>query len=101
MDSKISMVVLMNYLGSQWENVRVVNVNPGGVKTKMTKGSGMPSWLLPIRNLFFLSPQRGVMSLYNAAFNKKYEGSNIFISEGRVRPLQLEITAKEVEQFLA
>ena len=99
MDSKLALALLMNHLGKEWGNVRMVHVNPGAIKTKMTKGSGMPGWLMPIRNLFFMSPQRGAQSLYNAAFSKKYKGSNIFINAGKVLSLKIELTDKEVAAF--
>ena len=81
--------------------MRFVSVNPGAVKTKMTAGGGMPFWLKPIRNLFFMSPERGAQSLYNAAFDSKYQSSGIFISEGKIRPMKFEITNKEINQLLA
>ena len=101
MDSKLIMVLLMNYLNKEWDSVRFVSVNPGAIKTKMTSGDGMPFWLKPIRNLFFMSPQRGAQSLYNAAFDSKYEGSGIFISEGKVRPMKYEMSKSEINQLLA
>lgn len=101
MDSKLMMVLLMNHLDKEWENVRFVSVNPGAVKTKMTSGSGMPGWLVPIRNLFFLSPERGGQSLYNAAFNEKYQGSGIYINGGKMRPMKYTINEGEINQLLA
>ena len=58
-DSKLAMVLLMNYLNNKNENLRVISVDPGATKTKMTAGDGMPMWFKPIRNLFFKSPKEG------------------------------------------
>ncbi|MEM9887891.1 MAG: SDR family NAD(P)-dependent oxidoreductase [Bacteroidota bacterium] len=99
MDSKLIMVLLMNHLSKEWKNIRFVSVNPGAIKTKMTAGKGMPFWLKPIRNLFFQSPERGAKSLYDAAFEAKYEASGIFISEGKIRPMKFEITPEEINQL--
>ncbi|MEM6966443.1 MAG: SDR family NAD(P)-dependent oxidoreductase, partial [Bacteroidota bacterium] len=63
LDSKLMLVVLMNHLSSTWKNVRIVSVDPGAIKTKMTAGDGMPFWLKPIRNLFFKSPEEGAQNL--------------------------------------
>ncbi|MEM1321594.1 MAG: SDR family NAD(P)-dependent oxidoreductase [Bacteroidota bacterium] len=101
MDSKLIMVLLMNHLDKKWKNIRFVSVNPGAIKTKMTAGTGMPFWLKPIRNLFFMSPQRGAENLYNAAFDPKYQDSGIFISEGKIRPMKVEITKEEIGLLLA
>lgn len=100
MDSKLIMVLLMNHLDKEWKDIRFVSVNPGAIKTKMTSGTGMPFWLKPIRNLFFMSPKRGGESLYKAAFDAKYKGSGIFISEGKIRPMKYEITEVEINQLL-
>lgn len=101
MDSKLIMVLLMNHLNEKWENVRFVSVNPGAIKTQMTAGDGMPFWLKPIRNLLFMSPQRGAQSLYNAAFNEKYIGSGIFISEGKIRSMKYAIKQSEVNELFS
>ena len=100
MDSKLILVLLMNHLSKENEAVRFVSVNPGAIKTKMTAGKGMPFWLKPIRNLLFMSPERGGQNLYNAAFDPKYKGSGIYVSEGKVRPMKLEITPEEINQLL-
>ncbi|MEM9337750.1 MAG: SDR family NAD(P)-dependent oxidoreductase [Bacteroidota bacterium] len=100
MDSKLVMVLLMNHLSKEWKNIRFVSVNPGAIKTKMTAGTGMPFWLKPIRNLLFSSPERGARSLFNAAFDPKYKGTGIFISEGKVRPMKYEINTEEINQLL-
>ncbi len=101
LDSKMIQVLLMNHLDEAWPEVRIVSVNPGAIKTKMTSGSGMPGWLRPLRNLFFLSPERGALSLHNAAFSSKYEGSGIYIDSGKVRPMQYKISEAEIQEVLA
>ncbi|MEM1121642.1 MAG: SDR family NAD(P)-dependent oxidoreductase [Bacteroidota bacterium] len=101
LDSKLMMVLLMNHLSNEQPNLRIVSVNPGAIKTKMTAGSGMPFWLKPIRNLFFKSPEYGAQNLYDAAFADKYQKSGIFVSEQKIRPMQYEITRPEIDQLLA
>ena len=63
MDSKLTLVLLMNYLNGKNEKLRVVSTDPGAIKTKMTSGEGMPSWLKPIRNLLS-SPRRWEQKTY-------------------------------------
>ncbi|MEM7574642.1 MAG: SDR family oxidoreductase [Bacteroidota bacterium] len=100
MDSKITMVALMNALAKQHEKVRFVHVNPGAIKTKMTAGSGMPLLLKPIRNIFFKSPDHGANELYNAAFGTEFQKSGLYISGGKIKPIQVEITPEQIEELL-
>ncbi len=91
----------MIHLNKKWGNIRFVSVNPGAIKTKMTAGDGMPFWLKPFRSLLFMSPQKGGQSLYNVALCEKYQGSGLYISEGKIRPIKMEITEAEIEELLA
>jgi len=100
MDSKLTMVLLMNYLNEKNKHIRVINADPGAIKTKMTAGDGMPFWLKPIRNLFFKSPTEGAQNLYNAAFNSKDTGSGIYISGGKVKAIKISLNNKQVAELL-
>ncbi|MEM1337215.1 MAG: SDR family NAD(P)-dependent oxidoreductase [Bacteroidota bacterium] len=100
-DSKLTMVLLMNHLSKEWENVRILNVDPGAIKTKMTAGGGMPFWLKPIRNIFFRSPEEGAQQLYNAAFGGDFINSGAYISKGKTKKVKLEIKASEIDQLLS
>ncbi|MEM6830981.1 MAG: SDR family NAD(P)-dependent oxidoreductase, partial [Bacteroidota bacterium] len=100
MDSKLTMVALMNYLSSQHDKVRVVSVDPGAIKTKMTAGEGMPFWLKPIRNLLFKSPSHGAQNLYDAAFSSNNKGSGVYISNGKVKEMKASINETEVDELM-
>ena len=99
LDSKLTMVLLMNYLSNKNERIRIVSIDPGAIKTKMTAGDGMPFWLKPIRNLIFKSPQHGARNLYDGAFNPKYEESGIYISGGKTKEIKLSLNEEEVKQL--
>lgn len=101
MDSKITLVALMNHLAVQSEKVRFVHINPGAIKTKMTSGSGMPWLLKPIRNLLFKSPEYGAANIYQAAFGDMFQRSGIYVSDHKVKPIQVEITASQVEELMS
>lgn len=96
MDSKLALVLLMNHLGGKSDTVRVVSVDPGAIKTKMTAGDGMPFWLKPIRNLLFKSPQQGAQNLYDGAFSKAHQGSGIYVSGGRVKTVKASLRDEQV-----
>lgn len=100
MDSKLILVLLMNHLSEKWMNVRFVSLNPGAIKTKMTSGSGMPFWLLPIRNLLFKSPEQGAENIYEAAFNEKYSESGIYVNERKIKSMKFTISEEEIVQLL-
>ena len=101
LDSKLVMVLLMNYLNSKNEDLRVISVDPGAIKTKMTAGDGMPFWLKPIRNLFFKSPKDGAQKLYYAAFTKKHHGNGIYISNDTVKEIKITLNDKEHNELFA
>lgn len=100
MDSKLTMVALMNHLSKEHKNIRFVSVSPGAIKTKMTAGDGMPFWLKPIRNLFFKSPEQGAESLYNGAFSDSIKGSGIYVSGGKVKDMKVSINKQEIIELL-
>ncbi|MEM9886588.1 MAG: SDR family NAD(P)-dependent oxidoreductase [Bacteroidota bacterium] len=100
-DSKLTLVLLMNYLSKQWKNIRIVNADPGAIKTKMTAGDGMPFWLKPIRNLLFKSPEHGAQNLYDAAFKRYFADSGIYVSSGKLRKIKVEIGEAEIDQLLS
>ncbi|MEM6726462.1 MAG: SDR family NAD(P)-dependent oxidoreductase, partial [Bacteroidota bacterium] len=100
LDSKLVMVLLMNYLSKENESIRFVHVDPGPIKTKMTAGDGMPFWLKPLRNVLFKSPKEGAANLYKGAFSEKINGSGIYLSGGKAKALQLSLYENEVQQLL-
>ena len=90
----------MNYLNNKNENLRVISVDPGATKTKMTAGDGMPMCLKPIRNLFFKSPKEGAKKIYDAAFNEKYKGKGVYISDGKVKDMKITLSEIEFDKLL-
>jgi len=100
MDSKITMVTLMNHLASQYAKVRIVHVDPGAIKTKMTSGSGMPLLLKPIRNIFFKSPEYGAANLYNGAFGKDFQNSGLYISGNKIKQIKVAINDDQIDELI-
>ena len=100
MDSKLTLVTLMNQLSKEWKNVRFISVNPGAIRTKMTSGSGMPFWLKPIRNLLFKSPAQGAENLYQGAFSTTISGSGIYVSGGKIKEMKTQINTQEIDELL-
>ena len=100
MDSKLTMVALMNNLSEQQKKIRFVSVNPGAIKTKMTAGSGMPFWLKPIRNLLFKSPAQGAETLYQGVFSTAISGSGIYVSGGKVKEMNAHISSQQIDELL-
>jgi len=101
LDSKFIMVLLMNYFSIQNEHIRIISVDPGAIKTKMTAGDGMPFWLKPIRHLFFKSPKEGAQNLYLAAFGTDFLESGIYVSKGRIKKMQVILKESEVDELLS
>lgn len=101
LNSKFAMVLLMNHLATQWPEIRIINVDPGPNKTKMTSGSGMPFWLVPFRNLFFVKPIVGGNKIYDGAFKKDFlDESGIYITGNKIQALKYELAPAEVQEIL-
>ncbi|GAB2796405.1 hypothetical protein GCM10027275_47160 [Rhabdobacter roseus] len=75
------------------EGITIRSVCPGGNKTPMTGGKGMPGWLLLVRHLFFSHPRVGAGKLYAAAFDAP---TGAFINKGKATPLPFAHHAPEV-----
>ncbi|MEM9392103.1 MAG: SDR family NAD(P)-dependent oxidoreductase [Bacteroidota bacterium] len=100
--SKAALLLLMNNLSGKWPDIRIVGADPGPNKTKMTAGSGMPGWLLPIRNLLFTKPTKGAHKIYQTAFDLNFTNqSGIYVSGGKVVPVKQILSEKETEKILS
>lgn len=100
--SKFASLVMMNQLASEWSNVRILAVDPGPNKTKMTSGAGMPAWLLPLRNLFFPPPTKGAKFLYHGAFDEKFVGqSGVYVTNNTIKSLKYKAQKEDMNALLA
>lgn len=102
--SKLALTQITNNLAKNeaWSKVRILNVDPGPNKTKMTKGSAMPAWLLPLRNLYFPSPTVGAKKLYNAAFLEELQGkTGVYVSGNKAQKMLLVLTEGEKSKLLS
>ena len=67
----------------------------------MTQGSGMPKWLLPLRNAFFPKATRGAGLLYKAAFERpRSEKAAILLNETKEASLVYTISPEEKDNLL-
>lgn len=66
------------------EGIEIRSVCPGPNKTPMSGSSGMPIYMIPIRNLFFSPPSKGAARLYEAAFEMKKRETGVFINKGKI-----------------
>lgn len=84
-NSKLALSLWMNGIAPDLltEGIKIRSVCPGPNRTKLTKGEGMPSYILPIRNLIFTPPSKGASRLYDAAFDFNDEVTGIFINKGK------------------
>ncbi len=86
--SKLALAAVTNALAPDYASDGVVlrNVDPGGNRTGMTRGAGMPAairWLLV--PLLFASPKKGANLVYQGAIDPKFERqTGIYISGGKI-----------------
>ncbi|MEP7169741.1 MAG: SDR family NAD(P)-dependent oxidoreductase [Bacteroidota bacterium] len=101
--SKLALVLLMNNLAMEWQQqkIRILNVSPGGNKTKLSMGSGMPSLLKPIVNLFYKNPIAGAKLLYEAGFGEKFKENNgVFIQNNKIEKLKVVLGEEQKSALL-
>lgn len=77
------------------DGIRLVSVWPGGNRTPMTAGDGMPFWLRPFARFFFSHPSVGARRVLDAATRDDVE-SGSFLLEGRVRALPFAAQGPDV-----
>lgn len=101
-NSKMAMVMMMNFLAKISPELRVISVDPGPNQTKMTKGSGMPAWLKPLSKLFFPQPIKGAMKIYRGVFDAKFQGkSGIYITGDKIKAIKITLNDIEIAELLA
>ena len=99
--SKLALALLMNDWAKNDSKLQILHTSPGPTKTKMTSGSGMPWWLLPLRSLLFTTPEKGALKIYDAAFNENLSSqSAVFINKGKAYPFSLEIDSNIKKKLL-
>ncbi len=99
--SKLAATAIMNAFAHQYPAITFRSVEPGAVKTPMTRGAGMPRWLVPIRNLFFASPEKGARKVYDGigATGPDYPNGT-YVQGGKPRPLPAGASDPAVEDAL-
>jgi len=86
--SKLAASALMAAFAEQYPATTFRTAEPGAVKTKMTTGDAMPKLLIPIRNLFFSTPEKGARRLYDAATDDSLDVVNgAFVVKGEAKAL--------------
>jgi NAD(P)-dependent dehydrogenase (short-subunit alcohol dehydrogenase family) len=85
--SKLAVTTMTNALAPEYaeRGVALRSVDPGGNRTKMTAGGGMP-WPLNYFNVFFKGPETGARLIRDAALDPGLgTRGGIFLSGGRVK----------------
>ena len=101
LESKFALTLLSQELLPLSPKIRIVNVTPGPNKTPMTADSGMPIWLLPLRNLFFPKPTKGAKLLYQAAFDPVHKNvPYAYISGNKKANLRYQLSDSEKKYLL-
>lgn len=99
--SKLAATAIMEAFAQQYPAITFRSTEPGAVKTSMTGGDGMPRWLVPIRNLFFTSPEKGARKVYDNinATGADYP-NGAYVQGGRLRTLPANAGDPAVQKAL-
>ncbi len=103
LQSKLALALLMNDLADKWkpQKIRILNVAPGGNKTKLSAGSGMPSLFKPIVKLFYKHAAVGAGLLYKAAFEDAFKKeTGVFIQKNKIETLKAVINNEQRSSLL-
>lgn len=103
MQSKLALALLMQDLSREWikSKIRIINVSPGGNKTKLSTGKGMPGWMLPFRLLLYKKPEYGAGFLYEAAFKKDLtDKTGIYLQRNKIENLRIVINKEQKNELL-
>ena len=101
LESKFALTLLSKKLLPLSPKLRIMNVTPGPNKTPMTAASGMPVWLLPLRNLFFPKPSKGAKLLYQGAFDPAHKNDRFaYISGNKKANLRYQLSESEKKYLL-
>ncbi|MEM7143226.1 MAG: SDR family NAD(P)-dependent oxidoreductase [Actinomycetota bacterium] len=87
--SKLAATAVMNAFAHEDPASTYLSIEPGAVKTPMTSGDGMPRWLVPIRNLFFSTPEKGAAKIYDAIGGDHPSGA--YIQRGKPHAFPADI----------
>ena len=92
----------MNFLAGEWPGIRILSVDPGPNKPKMTAGGGVPTWIKPFRRFLFSSPDKGARLLYQATFHDQFEGlTGVYISGNKAREMKLTVSQAEIDEMIS
>ncbi|WP_316825489.1 SDR family NAD(P)-dependent oxidoreductase [Pedobacter miscanthi] len=87
--SKLALSLWTNEFAQNIKNdIKIRSVDPGPAKTDMSKGRGMPWFILLLRPLLFPHPSKGAKNVYDAAFGEFKNENGVFVSRGKIKPLK-------------
>lgn len=70
------------------DDVTLASADPGPNKTEMTSGEGMPGFLLLLRPLFYMPPERGAAKVFDVAkLAKSSAKAGAYFSGRKPKPL--------------
>jgi NAD(P)-dependent dehydrogenase (short-subunit alcohol dehydrogenase family) len=101
--SKLALTTLTNGLVKEFETGGVIlrSADPGGTKTNMTRGDGMPTILRWLQPILFKSPQRAASDLVNALLDEQHgKQSGIYLSKNRIRRTPADATDPALQKRL-
>lgn len=104
LNSKLALLLLLDHISEElhMEGIRVIHVSPGGNKTKLSMGKGMPIWLAPIVRLFYKDPQHGADLLYKAAFDEQHPGkTQIYLQNNMLQKIRCSISDEQISELLS
>jgi NAD(P)-dependent dehydrogenase (short-subunit alcohol dehydrogenase family) len=86
--TKLALTTLTNALAKEFESNQVIlrSADPGGTKTAMTRGDGMPTILRWLQPLLFRTPESAALELVDSLLAERFgHQTGVYLSRGQIR----------------
>ncbi|MEM7115619.1 MAG: SDR family NAD(P)-dependent oxidoreductase [Chloroflexota bacterium] len=102
MQSKQAVLHLMNAIADEMPSVKLLAVDPGPNKTKMTKQDALPAFMKLMVRFFFNDPKVGTQRIYDAGFDAKFSAENrVYITGDKIVLIKHGMTEQQKQALLA
>jgi len=101
--SKLALTTLTSALAEDFgrDGIILRSADPGGTKTRMTRGAGMPRFLRWLQPLFFQDPSLAAERMIDALLDPQFGArSGVYIARSKVRVPPADATNSDVQRRL-
>jgi NAD(P)-dependent dehydrogenase (short-subunit alcohol dehydrogenase family) len=101
--SKLALTTLTNALANDWRSDGLIlrSADPGGTKTGMTRGTGMPTVLRWLQPVFFRTAESAAQELVDSLLDQRFgDETGIYLAKNQIRSAPVDANDPVVQQRL-